>query len=100
MIAFLIRSIGLWLVAGAVVAVVIDGMKSIASGRLILTPFLTVWSDLAPASFAAAKAAVPGPVWNTMVPLVLGLPAWAVLVVLGAALIALGTRRRRSVYMA
>lgn len=99
MITFLIRSIGLWIVAGAIVGVVIDGMKTIASGKLMLTPLGTIWSDLAPASFAAAKAAVPAVVWDSLFRLILALPNWAVLFAVGLALVAIGSRRRRAAFV-
>lgn len=99
MFTFLIRTLGLWLVAGAVVAIVIDGMKTIATGSLVLTPLLTTWSGIAPASFASAKAAVPAFLWDTVVTVLLGLPTWGVLFGLGLALIALGSRRRRTAYV-
>lgn len=99
MFTFLIRTLGLWLVAGAIVSAVVDGMKSIASGRPVLTPLITTWSDLAPTSFAAAQGAVgkylhPA-VWDTVVHGILILPTWAVLLAFGSVLVALGSRRKR-----
>ena len=99
MFTFLIRTLGLWLVAGAVVAAVIDGMKTIASGGLVLTPMITTWSDLSPASFAGAKALVATylhpAVWDTVIQWVLILPTWAVLSAFGSVLVALGSPRKR-----
>jgi hypothetical protein len=99
MFTFLIRTLGLWLVAAAVASIVIDGMKTIAAGRPVLTPLSRTWSDLAPASLAAAEATVgkyTHPlVWDTLVSFVLLLPTWAVLFGFGLLLVAIGSRRKR-----
>ncbi|MEJ1157395.1 hypothetical protein [Prosthecomicrobium sp. N25] len=99
MFTFLIRTVGLWMVAAGVASIVVDGMKSIAAGRPVLTPLRRTWSDLAPASLQAAEAAVgkyTHPlVWDTLAQFVLLLPTWAVLLVIGSMLVALGSRRKR-----
>ncbi|TBW41218.1 hypothetical protein EYW49_00350 [Siculibacillus lacustris] len=93
MIRFVARTIGLWLAAGGFAAAVIDGMKSIAASRLVMTSLADAWSDLAPASLSAARALVEarlgGWVWSTLVAPALTVPLWAVAAVLGAALISL-----------
>jgi hypothetical protein len=55
MIRFLLRFIGLWLLAGAFVALVIDGTRSISAGRLAITQFGTAWDSLHPTSFDAMR---------------------------------------------
>jgi hypothetical protein len=99
MFRFLIRLIGLWVVAGAVVAVVLDGMRSIAQQRLSLTPLYETWKTLSPASYAAARRWVESHshamVWTGM-EWTLGLPTFLILFALGVGLILLGAKRRRS----
>ena len=58
MIRFLIRSLGLWLAAGGFAAAVVDGTKSIAASRLVVTPAAITWRDLSPASFESAATAL------------------------------------------
>ncbi len=93
MIRFLVRSIGLWILAAGFAAVVLDGTKSIAAARLVLTALATTWAELAPASLAAAGAFVETrlspALWATLRETLLALPTWAVLAVIGSALIAL-----------
>ena len=94
MFRFFSRALGLWVVAGAFVAAVIDGMKSIAASTLIVTSTLAAWGDLAPSTLGATRALIEGRigagVWHTATATLLALPTWAVLGVIGAGLIALG----------
>ncbi len=91
------RTIGLWLLAGAFVAAVIDGMKSIAASKPVVTSAFTAWSELAPAALGAVRGMIEakiGPAaWSAFVGSVLALPTWALLGLLGAAFVALGRRR-------
>jgi hypothetical protein len=99
MIGFVLRLLGLWTMAGAVVALVIDGTRSIALQRFAPTPLYQTWRTLAPASYAGTRKWVESNahpmVWNA-VEWMLGLPAWSVLIVLGALLLLAGSKRRRS----
>lgn len=99
MIKFLLRFVGLWLVAGALVALVIDATKSIAASSLILTPLGPAFdATFGPAVLASTAAFVEQEVghwlWNPVISSVLALPTWAVLGVLGFLLTYLGGRRR------
>src|SRR5918993_2587544 len=58
MLRFLLRTLGIWLLAGALVAVVMDGARSIAASAPVLTPLAEVWRELAPASLDQARFAV------------------------------------------
>ena len=49
MIGFIARFVGLWLIAGALVALVIDGTKTIAASHLTVTPLGLAWFALSPA---------------------------------------------------
>ncbi|MDR3497339.1 MAG: hypothetical protein P4L82_22325 [Ancalomicrobiaceae bacterium] len=101
MFFFLCRTIGIWSLAVATVAMVIDGMKSIAAGRWILTSLGRFWGSIAPGSLAQAQVAVQHylspKAWDPFALWVLDLPAWIVFIVIGAIFVFLGTRRRRTV---
>jgi hypothetical protein len=95
MIRFLARSIGLWLIAGGFAAAVVDGMKSIAASRPILTFVGDFWAELAPASFLSARAAVEarlgGWVWTQAIdPALSHVPVFAAAAVIGALMVTLG----------
>jgi hypothetical protein len=101
MLLFLPRFIGLWFVAGALVAITIDAAKSIAASALTLTPFGAALHALAPATLLAAQTFVQqslephlgGWVWNPLIQSILLLPTWVVLGVVGFLLSYVGRRR-------
>ena len=102
MIAFIARFAGLWLIAGALVALVVDGTKTIAGSRLIITPLKQTWTTLGPASLQALQSFVEQKVeshvghwvWDPAIQWILALPTWAVLGVLGGWLAYMGRKRR------
>ena len=97
MVRAISRLIGLWVLAGAFVAAVIDGMKSIAASVPVFTSAFAAWSELAPSSLGALRGVVEGRIgaaaWSTVTGTVLALPTWALLGIVGATLIGLGRRR-------
>lgn len=101
MIRFVLRILGLWLVALALVALVIDATASIAASALVFTPAGKYWFDLDPASLGLAQAAVQrhlSPMlWDPVIQSLLEAPVWAVSGPLGFLLLWLGDlgRRRR-----
>jgi hypothetical protein len=99
MLGFLVRLLGLWAMAGAVVALVIDGMRSIALQKIATTPLYLAWRNLSPASYSGARRWIEShaspAVWST-VEWTLGLPSWLVLLALGSALLILGAKRPRN----
>lgn len=99
MLRFLLRFIGFWLLAGGFVALIVDGTRSIAASRLLLTSASDAWLALAPDSLSRLEAAGHGRwplLWDYGAAPVLGLPVFFVLVVLGVILLALGQVRERS----
>lgn len=92
MIRFTVRTLGLWFLAAAFAAAMIDGMKSIAASEPVIGSTLATWTDLAPGALAAFEAwlqRAAGPAVRALVVEVLGVaPAWALFGVLGAVLIA------------
>jgi hypothetical protein len=101
MFRFLFRFIGLWLLAGAFVALVIDGTRSITAGRVVIMPMVEAWLAIHPGSLDWLKTVVERDVaprlWDPVVLSVLYAPLWAVLGALGAVLVVLGRRRPRPI---
>jgi hypothetical protein len=102
MIGFLSRFIGLWMVAGALVALVIDGTKTIAASALTMTPMGLAWYSISPASLMQTQEFVQRTIeayighwlWDPIIQWVLMAPAWAVLGIIGGWLLYIGRRRR------
>jgi hypothetical protein len=102
MIGFLSRFLGLWLVAGALVALVIDATKTIAASRLTVTALGEAWANIGMASLMAAQEFVQQTLeptvgrwlWDPLIQSILLLPAWAVLGAVGLLFTWLGRRRR------
>ncbi|WP_417770303.1 hypothetical protein [Stappia sp.] len=103
MLRLILRLIGLWLVAVALVALVIDGTSSIAASAWSTTPLGKYWFDFAPESLGLAQAAIQRHVnpflWDPVIQSLLGQPAWVVIGPLGFLFLWLGElgRRRRTV---
>jgi peptidoglycan/LPS O-acetylase OafA/YrhL len=98
MIRFLFRFVGLLLLALAFVFLVYDGTKSIADQRIYLTTIAEVWAALHEASLAQVRPALEGLtpwLWDPVAETILSrVPAWLVLVVLGALLVLIGRKPR------
>lgn len=102
MIGFVSRFVGLWFVAGALVALVIDATKSIAASALSVTPLGQSLYSLAPATLLSMQEfvqqriepAIGGWLWDPVIQWILLLPTWLVLGFLGFLLTYLGRRRR------
>jgi hypothetical protein len=98
MIGFVSRFVGLWFVAGALVAIVVDAARSIGASALTMTPLGAALFTLAPSSLVAAQEFVQqkigGWVWDPLIQWILLLPTWAVLGAIGFLLTYLGRRRR------
>lgn len=105
MIGFLSRFVGLWLIAGALVALVIDATKTIAASKLTVTPLGLAWYTLSPSTLMSVQefvqrnieATVGRWLWDPVIQWILLLPTWAVLGAVGFLLTYLGRRRRLKV---
>ncbi len=99
MLRFLSRFLGLWLMAGALVALVVDGAKSIASGSLFTTPLGVMWYSVSPATLNGAQAGIQrnvSPVlWDPVIVDILRAPGFVVFGILGAILLLAGRKKRR-----
>ena len=98
MIRFLLRFVGLILLAAAFILVVYDGTKSIAGNSLSLTTVQALWELFNPASLARLKPMVEpyahGLLWDPLTLSFLAAPAWSVLGVIGILLLFLGRKRK------
>jgi hypothetical protein len=96
---FILRFIGLWLLAGAFVALIIDGTASIAGGSMRFNTFGQTWDNIHQDSKPAVKAFLDrrvGPwVWTSGVQVVLDRPTWLVLGAMGTVLVLLGRKKAR-----
>ncbi len=101
MFKFLFRFIGLWLLAGAFVAFVIDGARSIAASRLVIMPLVEAWSAVNAASVEALHQIIEQNfsvwMWESVALKFLNAPLWLVLCVVGTLLILFGRKRTYSV---
>jgi len=104
MIAFLARFVGLWMIAGALVALVVDATKTIAASRLTITPLGLTWYSISPSSLMRAQEFVQRQVeayighwlWDPVIQWILMAPTWVVLGLFGGWLVYLGRRRHLS----
>ena len=87
MVRFLFRFVGLWLLAGAFVALVIDGTRSVGASRIVLTTVGEAWSVVHRPSLELFRAYIEGGypawVWDPVAINFLLAPLWIALGVLG-----------------
>ena len=103
MIGFFSRFVGLWLIAGALVALVVDATKSIAASTFKVTSLGDTWGSINLSSLLSVQRFVQQQVeayvghwlWDPLIQTMLLLPTWAVLGAAGFLLAYLGRRRRR-----
>ena len=97
MIRFLLRFLGLLLLALAFIFVIYDGMKSIADKTIYATALSQFWTEIHASSLQAAQASVErlsGTLWRLAISPILEQPAAAIFAVLGAVLIVLGRKKK------
>jgi len=97
MIRFLLRFIGLLLLALAFIFFVYDGTKSIADQRLYVTKVAEVWSTFHDSSLSQLRPTLEGLapwLWDPVASNILNAPACLVLVIIGTILVLLGRKRR------
>jgi hypothetical protein len=96
MIRFVIRVVALFALAGGFAVLVIDGTRSIAANRLLMTHFGETCATLLPKQFPLLQPAITrlNPlVWDPVLKNFFDLPTWLVLAVLGIILFWLARRR-------
>ena len=92
MLRFLIRLIGLLLLAGAFAALIVDGTRSVADGRIDLLPFGRMIARVSPEAFMKLHAGIEThlpSLWDPVMVTVLLLPTWCVLGLVGLVFLAL-----------
>lgn len=97
MIRFLLRFVGLILLASAFVFLVYDGTKSIADQRWYVTKVAEVWATFHDSSLAQVRPTLEGLatwLWDPVASSVLNAPTCVVLVVIGTFLLVFGRKRR------
>lgn len=98
MIRFLLRFLGLILLAAAFILVIYDGTKSIAGNSLTLTTVQALWELLHPASFAKLRPLISpyagGLLWDPVMVSILAAPAWSLIGVVGILLLFLGRKKK------
>ncbi len=98
MVAFVTRTLGLLLFAASFIALIADGVKSLAADALVVTPLAATWTSLGPGSLERTRMLVEARlgayVWETMASAVLAAPTFAVGGVIGVALMLAGSVRR------
>jgi hypothetical protein len=112
MFGFIARFVGLWLWAGAVVAAVYDGTKSLAVSEFVWTPLGQTWYALHPqslnglqvvierhfaeflfTSLGAWAAEIAYFLWDPLTQSLLLAPTWSVLGVLGLFFLWVGRKK-------
>jgi len=98
MIRFLLRFIGLLLLAAAFILVIYDGTKSIAANNLFFTSVRTLWDLVNAGSLAQLRPLISpyagGILWDPVMVSVLAAPACSLLGFFGIVFILLGRRRK------
>ena len=98
-----LRLTGTWLIGMALILLIIDGTRSLASNAIIATPLGETWAMLHADSLIGLREFVAtrffGPLLDTTVAAILGLPGWIVLGVPGTLIAWLGRSRRSRVFV-
>ena len=98
MIRFLLRLMGLLLLATAFIFVVYDGMRSISDSKLLLTSIQQIWNMVDDRSLQAFQLLVEqyagADIWRLGTAPILNQPASALVFVLGVLLIVLGRKKK------
>ena len=98
MIRFLLRTLGLLLLAAAFVFLVYDGTRSIAANQLVYTKVEEVWSLVHAASLQQLQPWIESRglhwLWDPVVTNLLKTPAAVALGIVGILMIPLGRRRK------
>jgi len=98
MIRFVLRTLGLWILAAGFVFLVYDGTKSIAGDQIYFTKLGDVWNAVNSTSLQLLQPAIERHVaewlWDPVVLNILTAPAWLVLGILGAILMLIGRKKR------
>ena len=96
----LIRIVGTWFLLAAVIALVIDATKSLATNQLVITSLGQQWFELHKASMEAAQRSIITNIhplfWDPFLSALLLWPSWALSALVGVILLWLGRKRTRT----
>lgn len=99
----LLRLLGTWLLALALILLIIDGTKSLGANTIVWTPLGDLWMQLHAASLEGFRSFIASRFFDVVLgpaaDFVLGLPAWAVLGVPGIVFAIMGRSRRSRLYV-
>ncbi|WP_162916262.1 hypothetical protein [Cohaesibacter haloalkalitolerans] len=97
-IRFVFSFIGLWICALALLALVLDGVRSIAANRIVMKPLGETWFEMHRESLNLAQAVIQRNVhpliWDPVVQWILMMPAWLFAAIIGLLFVYLGRKRR------
>lgn len=98
-----LRIVGTWLVGVALILLVIDGTRSLAANAIVTTPLGDTWRTLHPQSLEELRLFLEtrffGPLLETAIAGLLGLPGWIVIGVPGLFIAWLGRTRRARLFV-
>jgi hypothetical protein len=98
MFRFLLRFIGLWMLAAAFIFLVYDGAGWVANGVLNSMQVRTLWASIHQSSLLLLQPAVErhvaGWLWNPVIMTILEQPVWLMFGVIGVVLILLGRKKK------
>jgi hypothetical protein len=102
MIRLLFRFFGYWLLAGALIAAIIDAARSIAASALVTTAFGQHFQQLAPALLQRLEFGVSNNLgapwlWDAVFVNILSWPTFAVFAILALIFLIIGRRKRAPV---
>ena len=99
----ILRFLGTWLIALALVLLVIDGTKSLGANTLVLTSLSDLWTQLHPDSLAGVAAFFDSRFFEDLLDAtlrtLLGYPAFAVFGIPGIMLALAGRKPRRERFL-
>lgn len=99
---FIARVFGTWMIALAVVLVVVDGTKSLAADAPVFTSLGSLWALLHAPSWESVEALVATylePISaDGVADLFFAAPSWAIAALLGVLALFLGRKRRKPVF--
>jgi hypothetical protein len=97
MIRFLLRFLGLWILAAAFIFLVYDGAGWVANGALHSVEVGQLWSNIHQNSLLLLQPTVEHFsvwLWNPVILTILEQPVWLVFGIIGAVLILLGRKKK------
>lgn len=94
MIRFLFRFVGLWLLAGAFVALVIDGTRSVSASSLTFIAIRDAWTAADPVRLEAIQKNFAGGWAEPLFATLLAMPLFGLLGLVGLILIFIGRRKQ------